>query len=214
MAPAWLPPAAALQKELVLLPDKLLHRQIQIWGCNRLSWGLKNGCALRSHSSPPTDHTVTCDADLCSPLAQAELPPVVSCLHSSRRGMKRAMMEVVAGGAVTTPLDVNRYVRATLLAATQDFKVSANALRGPACSLHWAGCSGVWKCATYESGSIWRETGGVSGSASASAAATLPSPELHLRSQIPLSHSMLLADTLLVCLRPACAWLCVCRCSP
>ena len=55
--------------------------------------------------------------------AQAELPPVASCLQSDRRGMKRAMMEVVVGGAVSTPADVQRYAKATLLAATQDFQV-------------------------------------------------------------------------------------------
>ena len=86
---------------------------------------------------------------------------MVSCLHSSRRGMKRAMMEVVAGGAVTTPLDVNRYVRATLLAATQDFKVSVNAwtwtrLQAALGRVLWTGSvppAGVTACAEKMAGS-------------------------------------------------------------
>ena len=51
--------------------------------------------------------------------------------------MKKAMMEVVAGGAVTTVDDVQRYVRATLLAATQDFQVASEMVSG---CLHEGAC--------------------------------------------------------------------------
>lgn len=39
--------------------------------------------------------------------------------------MKRAMLEVVASGVVTTSDDVSRYVRCTLLAAMNAFEVSS-----------------------------------------------------------------------------------------
>ena len=51
---------------------------------------------------------------------------VESCLHQDRKGMTRALMEVIASGAVAKPEEIGRYARCTLLAAThaeQDFKV-------------------------------------------------------------------------------------------
>ena len=48
---------------------------------------------------------------------------IESCLVEGKKGMKRAMLEVVASGAVASPSDVNRYIRCTLLSATNSFQV-------------------------------------------------------------------------------------------
>lgn len=51
---------------------------------------------------------------------------VQSCLHQDRKGMTRALMEVISSGTVSKPEEIGRYARCTLLAAThaeQDFKV-------------------------------------------------------------------------------------------
>lgn len=45
-----------------------------------------------------------------------------SCLADDMNGMMRALLEVVAGGIVKTAVDVKRYVRCTLLNATQPFE--------------------------------------------------------------------------------------------
>lgn len=58
---------------------------------------------------------------------QATPPPISSCLVEERRGMKRAMLEVVAAGVVATSDDVERYLKCSLLAATQDFQQVAAA---------------------------------------------------------------------------------------
>ncbi len=58
-----------------------------------------------------------------------------SCLHQDRKGMTRALMEVIASGTVSKPEEVGRYARCTLLAAThaeKDFKVATD----PALSHH------------------------------------------------------------------------------
>lgn len=55
-------------------------------------------------------------------LLQADAKPVSSCLVEDKRGMKRAMIEVVASGAVVSLQDVERYIRCTLLAATTDYQ--------------------------------------------------------------------------------------------
>jgi len=44
-------------------------------------------------------------------LVQAESTPISSCLVDNRRGMKRAMLEVIAAGAVASPNDVERYLK-------------------------------------------------------------------------------------------------------
>ncbi|CAD7699534.1 unnamed protein product [Ostreobium quekettii] len=70
-------------------------------------------------------------------LLQEDPKPISSCLSEDRRGMKRAMNEVVASGAVSTPVDVDRFVKCTLLAATSDFQdVVADATKK---ALHWLG---------------------------------------------------------------------------
>ena len=55
-------------------------------------------------------------------VCQGASKAVCSCLSEDKRGMKRAMLEVVAAGAVSSPHDVLRYINCTLLAATTDFK--------------------------------------------------------------------------------------------
>ncbi|CAM6130031.1 unnamed protein product [Calypogeia fissa] len=47
--------------------------------------------------------------------------PLQSCLIEEKSGMMRALLEVVAGGIVRTPQDVNRYVRCTFFNSTQLF---------------------------------------------------------------------------------------------
>ncbi|KAH9300440.1 hypothetical protein KI387_012023, partial [Taxus chinensis] len=49
-------------------------------------------------------------------------PPLQSCLADDKNGMKRAILEVVAGGIVQTANDVHHYVRCTLLNSTQSFE--------------------------------------------------------------------------------------------
>ncbi|KAL1915366.1 uncharacterized protein VTP21DRAFT_6824 [Calcarisporiella thermophila] len=48
-------------------------------------------------------------------LVQAELQPVKSCLREENRGMKRALLEVIAGSVVSLRDDVDHYIRCTLL---------------------------------------------------------------------------------------------------
>jgi DNA polymerase theta len=43
--------------------------------------------------------------------------PVSSCLTIAKRGMDRIMLEVVVSGCVTTPADILKFVRCTLLSA-------------------------------------------------------------------------------------------------
>ena len=58
---------------------------------------------------------------------------VSSCLMGAKRGMKRAMLEVVASRAVASAQDVKRFIQCTLLATTTDFEVCALHIR--ACAL-------------------------------------------------------------------------------
>jgi hypothetical protein len=53
--------------------------------------------------------------------------PVSSCLSSDKRGMDRIMLEVVASGCVTTPRDIHKFVRCTLLSAEQACSAAAAA---------------------------------------------------------------------------------------
>ena len=69
-------------------------------------------------------------------LMQAEVAPIESALSEQKRGMKRAMLEVVASGAVAGPEDVNRYVQCTLLARMVDFSLVVSATRE---ALIWLG---------------------------------------------------------------------------
>lgn len=48
---------------------------------------------------------------------------VESCLTGAKRGMKRAVLEVVASKAVASAEDVKRYIQCTLLATTTNFEV-------------------------------------------------------------------------------------------
>lgn len=59
-----------------------------------------------------------------------------SCLRQDRKGMARALMEVISAGLVTRAEDIMAYVRSTLLAATQnpsEFKVQLIPLPEAAC---------------------------------------------------------------------------------
>ncbi len=69
-------------------------------------------------------------------LMQAQSLPIASCLVEGKRGMKRAMLEVLASRAVATPEDINRYIRCTLLSATAaDFQ--ADVAKETKTSLRW-----------------------------------------------------------------------------
>lgn len=57
-----------------------------------------------------------------------------SCLADDKNGMMRALLEVVAGGIVRSAVDVQRYVRCTLLNATQPFEEVVKAAQD---SLRW-----------------------------------------------------------------------------
>lgn len=57
-----------------------------------------------------------------------------SCLADDKNGMMRALLEVVASGMVKTAADVQRYVRCTLLNATQPFEEVVKAAQD---SLRW-----------------------------------------------------------------------------
>ncbi|KAG7674872.1 hypothetical protein KSW81_002382 [Nannochloris sp. 'desiccata'] len=69
-------------------------------------------------------------------LMHAESAPVESCLTQDKCGMKRAMLEVVASGAVISPSDVDRYIKCTLLASTSKYEVVMNATKE---ALKWLG---------------------------------------------------------------------------
>ena len=49
---------------------------------------------------------------------QLDAKEVASCLSKDCRGMMRSMLEAVAGGEVTRIADIQRYIKCTLLAAT------------------------------------------------------------------------------------------------
>lgn len=52
-------------------------------------------------------------------LVVADLEPVKSCLTSERKGMKRALLEVIVNGVVSTDEDVKNYIESTLLFSQQ-----------------------------------------------------------------------------------------------
>lgn len=82
-------------------------------------------------------------------LAQAEPAPVASCLGAQSRGMRRAMLEVVAAGAVRSARDVQLYCGSTLLAAT----VAGDVVRDSTIeALKWLGRHGfvVWDAAAAQ----------------------------------------------------------------
>ena len=53
-------------------------------------------------------------------MLQSDANEVSSCLSKDRRGMMRSMLEAVAAGDVTRITDIHRYIRCTLLAATDE----------------------------------------------------------------------------------------------
>ncbi|KAJ3222158.1 hypothetical protein HK099_002624 [Clydaea vesicula] len=52
-------------------------------------------------------------------LVNSDLQPVRSCLTSDQKGMKRALLEVIVNGIVSTSLDVKQYIESTLLFSQQ-----------------------------------------------------------------------------------------------
>ena len=63
---------------------------------------------------------------------------VESCLHQDRKGMTRALMEVVSAGIVTSSADIHQYVHCTLLHATQDkTEFEATAVASAQSALSW-----------------------------------------------------------------------------
>ena len=69
---------------------------------------------------------------------------VSSCLTGAKRGMKRAVLEVIATKAIVYAADVKRYIKCTLLAATTDFEVHIPVSICACC----AGCCGLTTQAT------------------------------------------------------------------
>lgn len=67
-------------------------------------------------------------------LLNESCPPLKSCLAEDKNGMKRAILEVVAGGIVQTANDIHRYVRCTLLNSTQPFE---DVVKSAQDSLYW-----------------------------------------------------------------------------
>ncbi|CAA6671596.1 unnamed protein product [Spirodela intermedia] len=61
-------------------------------------------------------------------------PPLQSCLSEDKNGMTHAILEVVAGGLVQTPNDINCYVRCTLLNSTRPFEAVVKSAQD---SLRW-----------------------------------------------------------------------------
>ncbi|KAF6260745.1 hypothetical protein COO60DRAFT_857019 [Scenedesmus sp. NREL 46B-D3] len=114
-------------------------------------------------------------------LMQADSTPVSSCLVESRRGMKRAMLEVVAAGVVATSQDVERYLKCSLLAATEDYLTVAATSTLEA--LKWLGSRGFLE---------WQKASGGSWSASELGKATAASglnPEAALLVKRDLEHA-------------------------
>ncbi len=72
-----------------------------------------------------TSHILESGHGLVMLVPQDGLDIVSSCLSGDKRGMKRAVLEVVATKAVTSAQDVQRYIKCTLLAATTDFQVAS-----------------------------------------------------------------------------------------
>ncbi|GFR45961.1 hypothetical protein Agub_g7430, partial [Astrephomene gubernaculifera] len=67
-------------------------------------------------------------------LMQQKANPIASCLTENKKGMKRAVLEVVASGAVSSGTDVKRFIGCTLLHAQYGFQAVAKATIA---ALHW-----------------------------------------------------------------------------
>ncbi|KXZ52413.1 hypothetical protein GPECTOR_9g457 [Gonium pectorale] len=67
-------------------------------------------------------------------LMQQKANPIASCLTETKKGMKRAVLEVVASGAVSSGADVKRFIGCTLLHAQFGFQAVAKATIA---ALHW-----------------------------------------------------------------------------
>jgi replicative superfamily II helicase len=60
------------------------------------------------------------DLEEVAALLEADLPPVVSSLTPEKRGLKRALLEVIATRLATSPESTNDYIQRTLLYQTMD----------------------------------------------------------------------------------------------
>jgi replicative superfamily II helicase len=60
------------------------------------------------------------DLEEVAALLEADLPPVVSSLTPEKRGLKRALLEVIATRLATSPESANDYIQRTLLYQTMD----------------------------------------------------------------------------------------------
>jgi len=60
------------------------------------------------------------DLEEVAALLEADLPPVVSSLTPEKRGLTRALLEVIATRLATSPESVNDYIQRTLLYQTMD----------------------------------------------------------------------------------------------
>jgi replicative superfamily II helicase len=60
------------------------------------------------------------DLEEVAALLEAHLPPVVSSLTPEKRGLKRALLEVIATRLATSPESANDYIQRTLLYQTMD----------------------------------------------------------------------------------------------
>jgi hypothetical protein len=124
-------------------------------------------------------------------------------LGPARPGMRRAMLEVVATGAVSTTEDIRCYVRCTLLAAMNSYEVRMRRRRGMgrrrAIVLHRTMCGHRWRCAAAAHGAaaaaaerVWPVAGplrsrrhGMPSSDGSIAAAQLPAQGAPLASRRP-----------------------------
>lgn len=77
--------------------------------------------------SADTGAGLFCFHSPCFAAAQADAKPIESCLSEGSIGMSRAIIEAIASGSVITVVDVMRFVKCTLLAATSDFQASTSA---------------------------------------------------------------------------------------
>ncbi len=71
---------------------------------------------------------------------QEPTAPCVSCLTEAKRGMIRCVLEVVAIGAVSTAMDVSRFIRCSLLTVTSgaaDVNSAARAALKWLCEKHF-----------------------------------------------------------------------------
>ncbi|KAG1658665.1 hypothetical protein FOA52_007871 [Chlamydomonas sp. UWO 241] len=80
--------------------------------------------------------------------------PIDSCLTQEKKGMRRAMLEVVVTGAVSTPSDISRYIQCTLLCATNKDSFQDVVANQTKDALKWLATEGfiTWSASLTEPG--------------------------------------------------------------